>query len=221
MKRVVAWLAPLFALMLGPADCRAQADNADQLKKFVASDFHKGLIDGALASIPPAMFQRCPALKSDGMDVSVLEPISYGGNGRPNAGAWKEAIPVTGCGADAVLNIYFQAGKGGKVKTIVGFPGSTHADLVLQGDAQTYAIVGAGIVDKDCKSFIVKDTRFEAFGLADPPKPDPGPDDSMRPWWETWTVEGCNRTFEIQIDFAPDATGTQIIQPDGGRKERK
>ena len=126
---------------------------------------------------------------------------------RPNTSAWKEAIPVTGCGADAVLNIYFQAAKGGKVKTIVGFPGTTHADLVLQGDAQTYAILGAGLVDKDCKSFIVKDTRFEAFGLADPPKSDPGPDDAMRPWWETWTVAGCDRTFEVQLDFGARRDG--------------
>jgi hypothetical protein len=220
MKPELLWLTILFAFALRPADCRAQGDGIEELQTFIASDFHKGLVAKALSTIPPAVFQRCPALQSNGADVTILRPLSFGKGGRPNAGAWREAFPVAGCGNDTVLNIFFEAGKDKKINTMVGFPGTTHADLVLQGDAQLYASVGAGILAKDCETFDVKNTRFEAYGLSDPPTADPGPDSRLRPWWETWTMTGCGRTIDVQLDFAPDETGTQITQPDGGRKER-
>ncbi len=220
MKPGVLWLAPMFALTLGPADCRAQTTGVEQLQKFIGSDFHKELIGKALSAIPPAVFQRCPALEANGSQVTILRPVSFGKGGRPKAGAWREAFPVAGCGNDTVLNVFFEAGKDEKINTLVGAPGTTHADPVLQRDAQLYAFVGAGALARNCEKFDVKDTRFEAFGLSDPPTADPGAGDPLRPWWETWTVTGCDRTFDVQLDFAPDQTGTQITQPADGRKER-
>jgi len=42
-------------------------------------------------------------------------------------------------------------------------------------DTTFYANVGAAAVVKDCKVFIVKNMRFEGFGLADRPTVDPAP----------------------------------------------
>jgi hypothetical protein len=44
---------------------------------------------------------------------------------------------------------------------------------------------------------------------------DPGPDQRLRPWWETWSMIGCGKTIDVPIDFLPEEKGTQIIQPGG------
>jgi hypothetical protein len=221
MNRGVLWLAAWSALVLGPVDCRAEAPAVERLQKFVATDFYKQLLTNLLSALPPAVYQHCPALQSNGSHVTILTSLSFGPNGFPTAGAWKQAFPVSGCGNDTVLNFYFAGREGEKISTIVGAPGATIADLVLQRDAQRYALIGAGRLAKDCEKFDVVNTRFEAYGLKDPETVDPGRDDPLRPWWETWTVAGCGRTFDVQLDFAPDKTGTQIIQPDSGLNERQ
>jgi formylglycine-generating enzyme required for sulfatase activity len=71
----------------------------------------------------------------------------------------------------------------------------------------------ASLLAKDCKHFDVKNTRFEGFGWSNPPSPDPGPDNPLRPWWETWIAVGCGHTLEVPINFVPDATGTTIAVP--------
>lgn len=145
----------------------------------------------------------------------MIRPVAFGGDGFPNAGLWKQAFPVSGCGNDTILNFYFAAGANEKINTIVGIPGSTAADLVLQRDAVMYAQIGAKGVVNDCNAFTVRNTRFEGFGFAKPKTPDPGPGSHFRPWWETWTMIGCGHIVDVPLDFQPDATGTQIIQPGG------
>jgi hypothetical protein len=87
------------------------------------------------------------------------------------------------------------------------------ADLTLQKDAITYAHVGAASVVKDCKKFDVTNTKFERFGLASPPTPDP--EQHFRRWWETWTLNGCGRSVDVPLDFDPSEKGTRIVQPGG------
>ena len=149
----------------------------------------------------------------------ILKPISFGKDGFPNSGEWKQSFPVSGCGNDTILNFYFSANADEKINTIIGLPGTTHTGTVLGRDAVSYANLGASLVVKDCKAFDVKNTRFEAYGAPKPPVPDPGPGHPRRPWWETWTMTGCGRTVDVPIDFVPDETGTRIIQP-GGATER-
>jgi hypothetical protein len=215
MRVVIALLVASFATIIQTIESRAQAVDGNQMQMFTRSDFYKGLINRALAAIPPTVFQKCPTLVSNGSTVTVLRPISFGGSGFPNAGLWKQAFPVNGCGNDTVLNVYFFAGADEKINTVVGTPGATHADLALQRDALIYANAGASLVAKDCKTFGVKNTRFEGFGLSNPPTVDPGPDKHFRPWWETWTMIGCGRIIDVPMDFVPDEKGTQIIQPGG------
>jgi hypothetical protein len=40
----------------------------------------------------------------------------------------------------------------------------------------------------------------------------------FRPWSETWSMIGCDRTIDVQVDFVPDERGTQIILPEGMKK---
>jgi hypothetical protein len=191
----------------------AQTFDSDRLQTFTRSEFYKGLVNRALAAIPQTVFQRCPTLVSNGSRVVVIKPVSFGSDGFPNAGVWKQSFPVSGCGNDTILNLFFSAGADEKINTAVGAPGATHADFTLQRDALLYALTGAARVAKDCKSFEVKNTRFEAYGVPNPPIADPGQDKPLRPWWETWTMIGCDHTIDVPIDFVPDSTGTQIIQP--------
>ena len=146
------------------ASLAAAQDQAD-LAKFQAfvrnSDAHKALISKALAALPPTIFRRCPNLVSQGSKVTILKRIAFDPSGGPNAGAWKEAFPVAGCGNDTILNFYFNASKGGKIDTFVGLPGATIADPLLQKDAMTEALAAAARPEtKDCKSLDVINTEY-------------------------------------------------------------
>jgi hypothetical protein len=198
------------------ADEQPKAQRVDQqkMRAYLFSDGHKNLVSRVMATIPPTVFKRCPSLVSNGSNVNSLTPITFGEDGVPNSGAWKETFPVQGCGNDTVLNLYFSvANDGAKINGIAGFPGSTHADLILQKDALHHAEIGANSLAGNCAHFDVKNTRFEGHGLSEPATPDPGASARFRPWWETWTMVGCERTFDVMLDFMPDATGTTIAWP--------
>lgn len=167
--------------------------------------------------------ERIPDLPGTGivaLDNRVVQPVAFDPNGRMNSGAWWERFPVSGCGNDTVLNIYFTVSRDSKVNTTTGNPGTTRADLALQHDALPYALLAANARTKECNHFDVKDTRFEAYGLKRPPTPDPGASDRLRPWWETWTVIGCGHTYEVPLNFIPHSTGTTIASPVGDVIER-
>jgi hypothetical protein len=213
MRSGVALLLAWSAMITSATGLLAQTSDSDRLQTFTRSEFYKSLVNRALAAIPQTIFQRCPTLVSNGSRVVVIKPVSFGSDGFPNAGMWKQSFPVSGCGNDTILNLYFFAGADEKINTTIGVPGATHADLALQRDALLYARIGAARVIKHCKAFEVKSTRFEAYGLQNPPMADPGQDKPLRPWWETWTMVGCDHTIDVPIDFVPDSTGTRIIQP--------
>jgi hypothetical protein len=215
----IVLVAGFLASIIQPIESRAQAIVGNQMQAFIGSDIYKGLLTRALVGLPQAVYPRCPTLVSGAAKVTVLKPISFAGDGSPNAGFWKQTIPVKGCGNDTVLNFYFSAGADEKINTVIGIPGATLADLTLQRDAVLFANTGAMSVEKGCKSFDVTNTRFEGFGLSKPPIPDPGSGSHFRPWWETWTMVGCGHTIDVPIDFKPDEKGTQILQP-GGSVER-
>jgi hypothetical protein len=195
----------------------AQATD-ENLQTLIQSQSYQELIRRALGAIPPAVFQKCPSLISSASTVTVIEPVSFAKSGYPNAGSWKQNFPVSGCGNDTVLHIYFTATVDERIHTAVGLPGSTHADLTLQRDGVVYAQIGARNVVRDCKHFDVRNTKFENYGLAEPATPDPGPGKGRRPWWETWTMTGCGEIVDVPIDFMPDTTGTTIAQPGGATK---
>jgi hypothetical protein len=213
MRSGMALLLVWSAMITSTTGLLAQTSDSDRLQTFTRSEFYKSLVNRALAAIPQTVFQRCPTLVSNGSRVVVTKPVSFGSDGFPNAGMWRQSFPVSGCGNDTILNLYFFAGADEKINTTIGVPGATHADLTLQRDALLHARIGASRVIKDCKVFEVKNTRFEAYGAQNPPIADPGQDKPLRPWWETWTMTGCDHTIDVPIDFVPDSTGTRIVQP--------
>lgn len=208
MKRTFWFTA--FVLTVAPHILNAQVPDTSQLQTFVRSQFHQALVGKALAAIPEVVFKKCPALVSTASTTKMFKPVTFGPSGYPNAGLWKQEFPISGCGNDTILNLFFFAGPDEKVNTAVGVPGTTQSDLTLQRDTLLYANIGANAVLKDCKSFVVKNTRFEGFGTVKPPIRDPGPGQSPRPWRETWTMAGCNQTADVLINYVPDATGVRI-----------
>lgn len=204
-----------YALLMPSAVVRAQSFDLGQLHTFTRSQPYQTILAKALAAVPDAVLKRCPTLVSHGSKVILIKPVTLGEGGIPNGGAWKQSFPVSGCGNDTLLNFYFSATSDQKINTIVGAPGTTLADVTLQQDAGLYANAAASGAEKGCKTFTVKNTKFEAFGLAKPATPDPGTEARFRPWWETWTVVGCNRIIDVPIDFVPHDGGTQVIQPGG------
>lgn len=184
----------------------------DLFQKYMTSEFHNQLINRVLSTLPPEIFHKCPSLQSSETKISPVQPITFGADGLPNAGAWWEKFPVKGCGNDKLINVNFAIGTDGKIKTTIGLPGTTHANLILQHDAAQYATSSVGARAKDCNQFMIVDTRFEGFGLHDPATPDPGAEAQFRPWWETWTVIGCDHAYDVPMNFMPDATGTKITQ---------
>jgi hypothetical protein len=211
-NRALKRAAAVMAVMCVVWDAKAQMVDRALFQKYLASEFHNLLINKALAALPSEVFKKCPALQSPETNISPVQPITFGADGTPNAGAWWEHFPVTGCGNDTIINLNFSIGTDGKIKTTIALPGSTHANLILQHDAIFYANLGPGLRAKDCKQFLITNTRFEGFGLKNPATPDPGVEAKFRPWWETWTVVGCGRTFDVPMNFSPDETGTQITQ---------
>lgn len=210
-------LVLLSVVALAAAACTSTATrpsvNREKFQRFLASDVHTVLAARAISRIPEQVLRRCPALKVHGSRVGLLRPVgSFNKDGVPNDGAWKEVYPVSGCGDDVQLNVFFIVRPGPKIDTVIGVPGSTRAGLRLQTDAIAYALIGPRALAKTCQHFQIQNTRFEDFGLHDPRMSDPGPGTANRPWWETWTVIGCSRTFDVPINFVPDENGTTITQ---------
>lgn len=202
----------LFSLPGQTALAQDQNDSARKLREFTNTPDYSKYILQVFSALPDSVFQRCPALKSSGSQVTILKPVSFAASGWPNGGMWKQQFPVSGCGNDTIWTVYVAANADEKLRSTIALPGTTRADLVLQHDALVYANIAAQQAVKDCKAFVVKNTRFESFGTLEPKTEDPGPAARFRPWWETWTLTGCGKTVDVPLDFIPDGKGTTITQ---------
>jgi hypothetical protein len=198
-----------------PFTANAQQRDGGALQFFTASNFYQGLLSNAFASMPPALFRRCPSLVSNGSTIKVLQPVTFGTDGSPNGGFWKQSFPVSGCGNDTIINLYFSASENEQISIILGMPGDTLSDLTLQRDAIFYAKVTASTLLKGCASLVPTNSVFVGYGLLNPATPDPGPKSLLRPWREDWTLVGCGRRIDEIVDFVPEQVGTTIIVPLG------
>jgi len=207
-----AVLAAALAGDLSASSARAQTDPA-KFRAFLASDLYKAAFAVARDAIPPAVLPPRSDLSSPDSTVTIAKDVTFAKNGQPRSGAWWSRSPVSGCGIDTVINIFFSVGERGRIIPVVALPGTTHADLVLQRDALLYAFTGVKLRMESCPDLTVTNTRFEAYGLHGSPPREPATEAEARgPWWETWTVRGCGRAFAVPLEFIPDATGTTINQ---------
>jgi hypothetical protein len=71
---------------ISPIKSFGQDDVATKLQEMTRGTFYSSLVNNALARIPPSLFQRCPALVSNGSNVTIRTPISFGVDGYPNGG---------------------------------------------------------------------------------------------------------------------------------------
>jgi hypothetical protein len=210
----------LLAVSFGAANGETEKADQTRLNAFLQSNMMHELVNEAVQDVPPAVLRKCPGLVSNGSTMTVLEPMSFDSDGAPETGAWRVQVPVSGCGNDTTLNFFFSAKPGKNIHRTVALPGDTRADPALQRDAVMYAVVGANLVVKDCDDLEITNTKFDGFGLSKQPTSDRGADERSRPWRETWTLAGCGHRVDVPMQFAPDATGTQIIQPGGVIKQR-
>ena len=139
--------------------------------------------------------------------------MRFGPDGLPVSGAWSQHFPISGCGNDTTINVTFNVLADGKIDTVVGVPGDSHADATLQKDAFKFVSIAVRARPVDCARLSVQTTKFEGGDLRYPPKMTFGSVHPSPPWWETWTVVGCGRRWDVPVDFIPDATGTQVYQP--------
>lgn len=170
-----------------------------QLQQLVNTPGYRANINRLFASLPVDVFQRCPALASPGSQVTVLTPVSFAPDGYPVSGTWRQSFPISGCGNDTTINIFFSGQPDEKITSLIAAPGDTHADPVLQRDAMRYVGLAARAVAPTCTTPHVRHTRYE--GVTTP---------RTKAWHERWIIAACGRDFSVPLTFTPDETGTRI-----------
>jgi len=210
-KRLAVLLLALSAAFGQILPQRAAADAEGALRDFMGSSYYAALVQQALAALPPAEFRRCPTLVSNTSRVTILQPVAFRPNGFPASGLWRESFPVSGCGNDTIVNLFFLAEAGQRISVLIGMPGSTVASLILQTAAKKFTTIALQRVARRCRSFTVINTQFEGFG-------EPAP--TARPWRESWTLSGCGHRYTVPIEFAPNKAGTLVTLPGGITSDR-
>jgi len=188
-----------------------RSEDEEKFSKYLYSESNKLLAAKAMSSIPETVLQRCSGLTVKGGPVLVLRQMSFGDDGIPKSGAWKQEYPVNGCADDMVLNLFFDVGADAKVNAMVGLPGSTRAGLVLQTDATRQVIFSLNAKAAQCPHVDIKNTRFEGYGLPEQKFPGLGGNAPDPPWRETWTLIECGRTFDVPLNFIPSEHGGTFI----------
>lgn len=171
---------------------------------------HRGELLAAAQSANQALPQPCKtgSYATTG-EIGMLMPLKLDGDGKPVAGAWKEAITETGCGPARQLNALTVVQADGRLVSYPMLPGTTITDPELQHDSVQYAAAGMGAMPPGCDRGGVVDTSFVGVDGAPPGmRPEPGSD--PKPWTERWTLQACSKRVVVGMKFTPDATGTGI-----------
>ena len=193
-----------------PDIASAQPPTPPTLQAFIASPPFQAYIGSLFSKLPPDVFQRCKSFVSKGSTVSVAIPAVFASDGHPISGAWKQSFPVSGCGNDTTINFFFTAQASENIVTVMGAPGDTHADPILQKDAIHYAMLAALPKAGTCTEPHILTTRYD--GVATMPREDSkaSAHSGKQPWHETWTIAACGSTIRIGMNFIPDAPGTTV-----------
>jgi hypothetical protein len=168
----------------------------------------------AVAATAKAQFAEmpiaCPAAQFQPTGhLDVFQPAQFGADGKPFAGAWTEAVNVTGCGPTRVLNVLTITHAEGAPARVALMPGTSRADPMTQKAALQYAQAVAGRAQPPgCRRQAFTEARFMKFD--GPPNPEVTDGREARPWDEDWLVVACGTTFSINIRFKPNAGGTQL-----------
>ena len=164
-----------------------------------APGFHTAA-EGQFKAYEGSLTTHCEAIAAD---WSKATHIVYG---TPRAGAdgnlvnatWVETVPGTACGQPRRFRVLVVI-RAGKASIISLVPGESFASPQLQQDARlplSGAIAGVVLKGQKCQVDVV-DTRL----VGGPPT---APKQS---WNEIWTVNACDKRFNVPIRFVPDMVG--------------
>jgi hypothetical protein len=198
-RLLIAGLAVLAAVPAAAQQPRASAE-VQRLGEFIRSAEHLGQVGAAIKAFEPtALAARCAEVRpTRGKGWKpVEEPVFDPGTKAPKTAAWQETWEVTVCGQPAVRSLGFVARPGQGVVPLPMFPGESLADLRLQHDAGQLALTGTAPGALQCNSQI----QIIASAVTN------RADLARGRWSERWTVAGCDRTADIDVDFSPGPQG--------------
>ncbi len=190
------------------ADAHAQgAPNAtaqaavQRLGEYIRTPDHLKAVGAAIAVFEPSALQAaCKDVKPvKGRSWQpVEEPVFAGASPAPTNALWQESWDVSVCGRPEVRNIAFVARPGQGVVPLPMFPGTSLADVKLQQEAGEMALDAVAPGALGCAKGQSQVTASTVTNRAE---------FARGKWSERWTVAGCGRTADIDVDFLPGPNG--------------
>lgn len=178
-----------------------------RLGEFIRSPEHLQAVKTAISVFEPtALAAACKDVRPvQGRSWRpVEEPQFDPGAKEPKNAAWQETWDVSACGKPAVRSLGFVARPGQGVVPLPMFPGESLADLRLQHDAGQLALSDAAPAALKCD----ERGRIQVINSAVTNRTN----QSRGQWSERWTVAGCGRTADIDVDFRPDPQGRLMYE---------
>jgi hypothetical protein len=202
--RISAAFAILSALLAYPAAAQQPRQSAEmqRLGEFIRSPAHLEQVRAALQAFEPTVFlAECAEVRpTKGVRWQPFqEPVFEAGASAPRTALWQETWEVSLCGKTGLRSVSFEARAGQGIIPRPMFPGESLADVRDQLDAGTVALsdIAPGVLPCNERGRIqVINSMVTNRG-----------DASRTRWSERWTVAGCNRRAEIDVDFTRSPQG--------------
>jgi len=176
------------AVLCGPPSLHA-ADLPPAFQQYVARPEHVVAV-GEHARAFIAKDPGCKLETARTVGASIRTPVTFGPDGTPTSGTWKEIMRVDGCSRSGIFNIATAVDARGGIHVFALLPGTSIADVQLERDAVTQALSAASRkAPPNCTETFVVDTAFESY--ADTANPGVETGREARTWHERWTVQGC------------------------------
>ena len=205
MKRwfgfMVVLLSPVLAQATAPAGATA---TAQRFAAVLQDPGHRQMVLQSAQKTPAWERVACAGARFSPIpQIAVYAAVVFDKKGMPVAGAWRESLTATGCGAPMTLNVLTKITAPGTLATGYLLPGTTMGDPILQNTGQAVVVRFLGGIPKGCRDAFVADTEFVGFE---------GPDAARQtgPWKEIWTVDLCSQPKQVMIHFVPEATTVTI-----------
>lgn len=213
VNRVIAGVAMLAATSAGARAQTAQEPQAGGISPVFAQYLQSKSNRDVINQVIRAQVGRYPGSCTDiaidqKFSVKLIAPVQFDGH-RFTSGAWRETVQATSCGKTRLHNVHTFVRSDRALQRSPMLPGSTVADLVLQGDAARMVYINvAAHAGKACppSQYFIEDTKFVRWDPTPIPNAKAGP--NARAWDEEWTASACEKSMVLSVRFTPDATGT-------------
>jgi len=203
MKSPAAF-AVLAILLACPAVAQPrQSAEMQRLNEFIRSPGHLEQVRAALQTFEPtALLATCATVKpTKGVRWQPLQEPTFDMSGlsAPKTALWQETWEVDTCGRPGLRSVSFEARAGQGILPRPMFPGESFANAIDQIDAGTAVLSDVAPGALQCE----ERGRIQVINSTVTNRGDAA---RMR-WSERWTVAGCNRRAEIDVDFTRSPTG--------------